>query len=110
MAFVPIPLIAMMVALIVWCVCGALWPREMWQRCYAWHYRDPLANEPSDASYRIQRFVSGMLAISLTVFFVFISQLPGPLSPEEREAEVKRLTERATFFAPPIKFPNKPAM
>ena len=48
-------LLAPVIALLLW---GAISPRSQWQRLFAWSYRNPEANEPSDAAYALTRVVN----------------------------------------------------
>ena len=42
-------------------------PRGMWEKLSSWQFRDPEANEPSDAAFDMQRLIS---LISLSVLVV----------------------------------------
>lgn len=45
-------LVVAMVLILLW---AAISPESMWSTTSAWQYRDPEANEPSDAAYAVQR-------------------------------------------------------
>ncbi|MFB9448370.1 hypothetical protein Dvina_14085 [Dactylosporangium vinaceum] len=49
-------------ALLLW---GAVSPRSQWRTLTAWRYRDPAANEPSDAAYAWTRFSSIFLLLAM---------------------------------------------
>ena len=45
-------------AVAVLAVWGAISPRSQWNTLSAWQYRNPDANEPSDAAYALTRVVN----------------------------------------------------
>jgi hypothetical protein len=45
----------------------AIAPRHQWRVLMAWRYRDPAANEPSEASYGARRVTAAILVIGLAV-------------------------------------------
>ena len=44
-------------------VAAAIGPRNLWWALRSWAYRDPAANEPSDAAYDVERVVLILFAV-----------------------------------------------
>jgi hypothetical protein len=55
-------LLVPVVALLVW---GVISPRSQWRVLQAWSYRNPEANEPSDAVYTLTRIIGVVLIVVL---------------------------------------------
>jgi hypothetical protein len=54
-------------------------PRSLWRITASWQYRNPKANEPSEAGYLVQR-LAGVVLLALTIFMiVFLTNLPPAL-------------------------------
>lgn len=56
-------------------------PRWVWRNTAAWSFRNPEANEPSDAGYAMQRVGA---IIGLTMIVGFMIALPGIANDSER--------------------------
>jgi hypothetical protein len=89
------------VSMLLWTVIA---PRHQWRALIAWRYRDPAANEPSDASYAVRRVTAAILVIGLAVAtwgLVDIANESGaqPSVDTSATVEVARLfqTERVTL-------------
>lgn len=61
--------IIMLVALSVLLIWGVISPRSMWMKTKAWQFKNPEANEPSDAAYSMTRTASaiGIFAILCSI-------------------------------------------
>ena len=46
-------------------------PRSAWRVTASWQFRDPKANEPSEAGYLMQR-VAGAVAVFATIFMIVL--------------------------------------
>ena len=73
-------LVVAMVLILLW---AAISPESMWSTTSAWQYRDPEANEPSDAAYAVQRVgaVLGLVLIAILVLVVVNRDPPKPAAP-----------------------------
>jgi hypothetical protein len=53
----------------------ALWtvldPRSVWRVTSSWQFRNPKANEPSEAGYMVQR-VAGAVMVAMTIILIVI--------------------------------------
>lgn len=54
--------------LLIFPVWGAISPRSMWEITQAWRYKNPDANEPSDAAFKVMRVGNTFVAILLAAF------------------------------------------
>ena len=70
-------LVVAMALIMLW---AAISPESMWSTTSAWQYRDPEANEPSDAAYAVQRVgaVLGLVLIAILVLVVVNRDPPKP--------------------------------
>lgn len=80
-----VPVIAL-VLILLW---AAISPESMWSTTSAWQYRDPEANEPSDAAYAMQRVgaVLGLVLIAILVLAVVNRDPPKPAAPRPTWAD-----------------------
>lgn len=65
-------------------------PRSVWQTMASWSYRNPEANEPSDAGYAMQRVGA---VIGLIVIIVVLAVLPGMADDVEESRQRDRYEE-----------------
>lgn len=73
---------------------GVINPQSQWRSLSAWQYRNPDANEPSDASYALSRFGS---LIGLGAWGVLLVMLLSADSPDEKS----RATDSRSSYAFP---------
>ncbi|AEV84621.1 hypothetical protein ACWT_3598 [Actinoplanes sp. SE50] len=96
------------IALLLW---GVISPRSQWQKLFAWGYRNPEANEPSDAAYMLTR-IGNVVMLGVLAWAVLGLPLPGghagarPAATPQRPA-VEDLYEafgvdEATAVMPPV--------
>lgn len=101
-------LVVAMVLILLW---AAISPESMWSTTSAWQYRDPEANEPSDAAYAVQRVgaVLGLVLIAILVLVVVNWDPPKPAAPRPTWADdilkwstpsISRVTPSATQAFP----------
>ena len=101
-------LVVAMVLILLW---AAISPESMWSTTSAWQYRDPEANEPSDAAYAVQRVgaVLGLVLIAILVLVVVNRDPPKPAAPRPTWADdilkwstpsISRVTPSATQAFP----------
>ena len=80
----------MWVFLIVVIGFGLAWTvmlREMWRIMQGWQYKNPEANEPSDAAYAMQR-ISAIVAIVISIVALVLNQ---KAASEQREKDSRAL-------------------
>ncbi len=57
----------------------ALWtvldPRSVWRVTASWQFRDPKANEPSEAGYVVQRIAGAVTVVLIIVMIVMLVSL-----------------------------------
>lgn len=74
-------------------------PRRIWWATQSWKFRDPEANEPSDAAYGMTR--AGGVFVILLALFLGASIIHGDLQRQHRrEADQQRRAAEAAFVAP----------
>lgn len=61
------PLILFLLVLLPFLLWNIIDPRGMWEKLSSWQFRDPEANEPSDAAFDMQRLISLISLIVLVV-------------------------------------------
>ncbi|GAA4912352.1 DUF6199 family natural product biosynthesis protein [Stackebrandtia albiflava] len=64
----------------------AISPKGMWRTTAAWQYRNPEANEPSEAGYAVQRVSAAIGALIMVGFGVFLLSIEDDVA-AERERE-----------------------
>lgn len=75
-------------------------PRRIWWATQSWKFRDPEANEPSDAAYGMTR--AGGVFVILLALFVGASIIHSDFQRKSRrEAQEQRQAAEAAFVAPP---------
>ncbi|WP_436535963.1 hypothetical protein [Actinoplanes sp. HUAS TT8] len=102
------------VALLLW---GAISPRSQWRTLFAWRYRNPEANEPSDAVYLLTR-LGNIAMIGLLVWVAVgmstgdddgarpaaTTRPPAATATGDSAAELKAAfgVDQATVITPPV--------
>lgn len=88
-----------LILLAVLCVIGAAMPRKMWWGLSSWMYRNPDANEPSDAGYGIQSIILGIVAVlsAIAGIAAFVNESPDERA-ERRANEADECSELADRF------------
>ena len=77
-------LMAVVAAMALW---NVLSPRSVWASLSAWRYRDPEANEPSDAAFTVSRIASlvGLVACVVVAVIAFQAASENDGTRQQRE-------------------------